>query len=88
MFSITAQIVSLLVVDHKHTSGGRSFSDKSIDYHLYFWFLKNYKQMEGIFQPKTYHHSCGAIIAVMSEQYALARTTILPILTNSVLAVG
>ena len=66
--------VSCLIVDHKHTSGGRSFSDKSIDYHLCFWFLKNYKHrtqiiMEGIFQPKPYHHSCGAIIVVISEQY-------------------
>ena len=36
----------------------------------------------GIFQPKTYHHSCGAIIVVISEQYALAMTTTLPILTS------
>ena len=34
---------SCLIVDHKHTSGGQSFSDKSIDYHLYFWFWKHYK---------------------------------------------
>ena len=85
--------VSRLIVDHKHTSGGRSFSDKSVDYHLYFWFLNNYKHgthivMEGIFQPKTYHHSCGVIIVVISEQHALTLMTILPILTNLVLAVA
>ena len=78
---------SWFIVDHKHTSGGRSFSDKSIDYHLYFWFLKNYKHgtqivMEGIFQPKPYHHSCGAIIVVISEQHALAMMTVLHILTK------